>query len=135
MAIDDIIIAVMGATGAGKSTWISKTSRTNAKIGHDLSSCRSAIDISEVQGNDFRITTGTDSVQSYRFSDGQRNFVLVDTPGLDDTTMSDSNVVNRILDWLETEYRKGTKLNAILYLHRITDPRMQGSALRNLRMF
>ena len=43
--------------------------------------------------------------------------------------------MDKILDWLETSYRAGRQLSGIIYLHRIIDPRMQGSALRNMRMF
>jgi len=37
---DDIIIAVMGVTGAGKSTFISLLSNEEIKIGHGLQSCK-----------------------------------------------------------------------------------------------
>lgn len=40
-----------------------------------------------------------------------------------------------ILSWLEKSYQEGTKLNGLIYLHRIIDPRMPGSAMSNLRMF
>lgn len=40
-----------------------------------------------------------------------------------------------ILSWLKNSYGEGTRLNGIVYLHRICDPRMPGSAMSNLRMF
>ena len=61
--------------------------------------------------------------------------MLIDTPGFDDPLKSDTAVVDKILQWLETSYRAGRQLSGIIYLHRIVDPRMQGSALRNMRMF
>ena len=60
---------------------------------------------------------------------------MVDTPGFNDTTQSDKDVLHEIEHWLESSYRNGIRLTAIIYLHRIMDVRMQGSALRNLRMF
>jgi hypothetical protein len=60
---------------------------------------------------------------------------VVDTPGFDDTTQSDAAVMRKLLSWLESSYRSGTNLRGLIYLHRIIDPRMQGSALRNFRMF
>jgi ABC-type lipoprotein export system ATPase subunit len=36
---DDIIIAIMGVTGAGKSTFISLLSDEKIEIGHGLQSC------------------------------------------------------------------------------------------------
>jgi len=61
--------------------------------------------------------------------------VLVDTPGFDDTNIPDREVLDSITDWLTKSYVSGQKLNGIIYLHRITDPKMQGSALRSFNMF
>lgn len=63
------------------------------------------------------------------------NITLVDTPGFDDTYRSDAEILQSIVEWLTTTYKEGTRLSGILYLHRITDVRLQGSALRNLRVF
>lgn len=35
-----ILIAVMGMTGSGKTTFISKATRTEMEVGHDLKSCK-----------------------------------------------------------------------------------------------
>jgi len=59
----------------------------------------------------------------------------VDTPGFDDTFVSDGEILRKLSEWLTTSYREGKKVSAILYVHRISDPRMQGSALRNFRVF
>ena len=61
--------------------------------------------------------------------------VLLDTPGFDDTDRSDGEILREIASWLTTNYVEGHQLTAILYLHRITDIRMTGSAVRNLNMF
>jgi hypothetical protein len=60
---------------------------------------------------------------------------LVDTPGFDDTNRSDAEVLKDVAFWLAAAYTKETQLAGIIYLHRISDTRMGGSALRNLRMF
>lgn len=77
----------------------------------------------------------TVEVKEYRLQYEGINFVLVDTPGFDDTNISDQTILQKIIEWLTKCYQKGRKLNGILYLHRITDPRMQGTALRNFRIF
>ena len=64
-----------------------------------------------------------------------RTIYLVDTPGFDDTTRSDTDVLKDIAFFLSTVYTNQVKLAGIIYLHRITDPRMGGSALKNLYMF
>lgn len=63
------------------------------------------------------------------------NIYLIDTPGFDDTTLSDTDVLKEVAGWLTDSYSNKVKLNGILYMHRITDPRMQGSAMMNLVMF
>lgn len=77
----------------------------------------------------------TSRVSSYRFTHQNTDFVLVDTPGFDDTNCSDERIMTHVLEWLESSFRSGTRLNGLIYLHRIIDPKMQGSALNNMRMF
>ena len=77
----------------------------------------------------------TSTVTSYEVTIRDRKYILVDTPGFNDTYLSDSEVLRRLVEWLKSTYKAGTKLSGILYLHRITDSRMQGPALRNLNMF
>jgi len=74
-------------------------------------------------------------VSAYSFELYGRRYVLVDTPGFDDTFQSDVAVTEKILAWLNSSYRAGTRLNGVLYLHSIAQPRMSGSAFDNLCMF
>jgi hypothetical protein len=111
----DIVIAVMGVTGVGKSTFISYFSQT-AKVGIGLESCTIDVGIHEARIG------------------GQRCF-LIDTPGFDDTHRSDTDVLREVADWLNRSYKASIQLAGIVYLHRITDPRVGGSSLKNLRMF
>lgn len=78
---------------------------------------------------------GTGGIQAHSFSYCNINFTLVDTPGFDDASHSDTEILRMISGWLEQSFRRGEKLTAILYLHRIIDPRMAGSPLRNFGMF
>ena len=66
--------------------------------------------------------------------EGRRVF-LIDTPGFDDTHRSDTDVLTDVACFLSTWYQNRILLTGIIYLHRITDPRMAGSALKNLSMF
>ncbi|KAL5314359.1 hypothetical protein ACEPPN_018785 [Leptodophora sp. 'Broadleaf-Isolate-01'] len=111
------VLAVMGVTGAGKSSFIKLvTGDDSVKVGHSQ--------ISE-----------TKSISSYSVFIRDKKFTLVDTPGFDDDDLTDSDVLKLLVDWLSSTYKSGQKLNGILYLHRITDARMRGSSLRNLNMF
>lgn len=60
---------------------------------------------------------------------------LIDTPGFDDTTRTDTDVLRGIAGWLGVSYKASKRLSGLIYLHRISDPIMQGSAKRNLFMF
>ncbi|KHE87552.1 hypothetical protein GE21DRAFT_1331765 [Neurospora crassa] len=114
----DIIVAVMGMTGSGKSTFISHCMGVDLGIvGHGLQGCTQAVD--------FYVFPYSESVNVY----------LVDTPGFDDTNLTDSDVLKAIGTWMGDTYSKDIKLNGIIYLHRITDPRMVGSAKKNLFIF
>ena len=77
----------------------------------------------------------TSEITPYSFQHNGKTFVLVDTPGFDDSHVSDRDILAKLLAWLNTNYEKNQKLNGILYLHRIDAPRMQGTALRNFKMF
>ncbi|KAL1590965.1 hypothetical protein WHR41_00395 [Cladosporium halotolerans] len=112
----DVFIAVLGVTGAGKSTFISKCTEKEVSIGHNLQACTQEVGVFLCKSRDF-------------------NIYLVDTPGFDDTDRSDTEVLKEIASWLTASYSNSIKLHGIIYLHRITDPRMQGSGMRNLHMF
>ncbi|KAG9312302.1 P-loop containing nucleoside triphosphate hydrolase protein [Chiua virens] len=116
---NDIVIAVMGPTGSGKSTFIcSASGRETEGVGDGLKS----------------YTTEVRPIRFYDEESGQM-VVLVDTPGFDDTYKSDLDILNMISDWLSSSYKKHKLLSGILYLHRIMDNRMAGTPLKNLRVF
>ncbi len=60
---------------------------------------------------------------------------MIDTPGFDDTHRSDTQILKDIAYFLGAAYAKKVKLAGIIYLHRVTDVRMTGSAAKNLAMF
>ncbi|KAJ3570350.1 hypothetical protein NP233_g4464 [Leucocoprinus birnbaumii] len=116
---DDIIIAFMGPTGCGKSYFIDLlTGQIGKRAGASLASVTSDIQATRVRHRKY----------------GDR-IVLVDTPGFDDTHRSDMEILTLINEWLERTYKNDVKLSGLIYLHRITDNRMAGSPLKNLRMF
>ena len=66
---------------------------------------------------------------------GRREIALVDTPGFDDTKRSDAEILEQIVEFLCTQYELGIPLKGIIYMHRITDNKMSGSAQRYFEMF
>ncbi|KAL7948668.1 P-loop containing nucleoside triphosphate hydrolase protein [Trichoderma barbatum] len=114
---DAVVIAVMGGTGVGKSTFISLLTGENVGIGHDLQSC-------------------TTKVGVYNFNyNGRHTVYLLDTPGFDDTNRPDSEILQEIAFYLAAMYAQKVQLAGLIYLHRITDTRVSGSSLKNIRMF
>ncbi|KAH8881187.1 hypothetical protein GQ53DRAFT_668330, partial [Thozetella sp. PMI_491] len=115
----DVVIAVMGVTGAGKSTFISKcvTGPATPVIGHDIKSCTQNVGVYECEYSP--------DIKVY----------LIDTPGFDDTMRSDKQVLQDIAFWLGKTYKQSIRLTGIIYFHRIIDPRMTASARKNLFMF
>ncbi|KAG8785819.1 hypothetical protein FRC19_006477 [Serendipita sp. 401] len=114
---DDRIIIVMGPTGAGKSTFISyATGDEGQDIGHSLKSFTRDIIVRKT------IIKG-------------ESFALIDTPGFNDTTRSDYEILGEIAAFLTAAQKGRYRLDKLLYLHRISDNRMAGTPLRNLELF
>lgn len=124
----------MGVTGAGKSTFISLLSKESVEIGHGLDS--RSLPISSLQIVDW-LTCYSDTadvkIHGFRHGRGRIGY-LIDTPGFDDTTRSDSDVLKKIAFFLANSYYT-SKLSGLIYLHRIIDPKMGSSALKNLNVF
>ncbi|KAF2118944.1 hypothetical protein BDV96DRAFT_487804, partial [Lophiotrema nucula] len=108
----------IGLTGAGKSTFICHcTQEATAQVGHGLHSCTS------------RVTFHTIGLR------GGRKIHLVDTPGFDDNGRTDFETLQEIAYWLSLAYKHRLCIGGLIYLHRITDVRLQGAALRCLTVF
>ncbi|KAF8345737.1 P-loop containing nucleoside triphosphate hydrolase protein [Amanita rubescens] len=116
----DVVIGVMGPTGTGKSSFIQLiTGDKNVRIGHGIDSVTSEVDRFRYFERDGRCVT------------------FVDTPGFDDSRegVTDTDILQKIASFLDADFKGGKKLSGIIYLHRITDPRMGGISNRNLRLF
>jgi hypothetical protein len=66
--------------------------------------------------------------------DGTR-FYLVDTPGFDDTYRPDSEILREVALWLNKAHASDLKLAGIIFLQRISDVRVGGSGIKNIKMF
>ncbi|KAF2823259.1 hypothetical protein CC86DRAFT_237621, partial [Ophiobolus disseminans] len=110
---------IMGATGAGKSSFINHVllkGIQEAEVGHGQESCTADVLPMPFQLDDFKGS-------------------IIDTPGFDDTHLTDTQILEKIANWMEATYRVGIKITGILYLRDITQARMSGTALKNLSMF
>ncbi|EDR00727.1 uncharacterized protein LACBIDRAFT_313185 [Laccaria bicolor S238N-H82] len=117
------LIAVMGGTGTGKSSFINAILGKDATdVGHGLES-----QTSDIKEYDFLMKNGL-------------HVTLVDTPGFNDYTAdaggkSDLVILKEIGAFLKAKYDEDRKFSGILYLHNICDPRVGGSLQRNMTMF
>ena len=137
-AQDRLIVAVMGSRGAGKSSFVKLvTGRNDVQVGHGLGSSTdpSCSPSTRVTGANNPLVAVTSEVQAYDFEHDGKLLTIVDTPGFDDSAMSDRAILLRLLEWVKTELGASHKISGILYLHRIDAPRMQGSSLRNFSVF
>ncbi|TFK19340.1 kinase-like protein [Coprinopsis marcescibilis] len=117
---EDIIIAVMGATGTGKSTYINDLmGSTVAPVGNSIDSCTNEIQIYGCE----------------HLMDGSRRVFIVDTPGFDRTKVDDRTTLHTIATWLERTYRKQVTLSGILYFFDIGASRVTSTGRGNMSVF
>jgi hypothetical protein len=64
--------------------------------------------------------------------DHATKITLIDTPGFNDFTRPDMDILDSIVKYVQTKAH--SQIAGIIYLHRITDKRITGSSRMNLRM-
>ncbi|KAK3299903.1 P-loop containing nucleoside triphosphate hydrolase protein [Chaetomium fimeti] len=114
----DALIALMGLTGAGKTTFanVAVGDPTKLQVGHGVNPC-------------------TQDPQIVRFALDGRTVVLIDTPGFDDDTRSDVEILQDIVKWLADKgYLKKYRLDGLIMLHPITMNRVGGTERRRTRL-
>ncbi|PVG01585.1 hypothetical protein CPB86DRAFT_781384 [Serendipita vermifera] len=96
-------VILMGATGSGKSTFITRIIGKNLGIiGHDLQSC-------------------TEYVQEFPIKYKGNDIILVDTPSFNHTDLPNETILKRIGDWLKQKYMNNQAIAGIIFLQKITD--------------
>ena len=58
---------------------------------------------------------------TYKYND--HTVHLIDTPGFDDTSLSDTDVLAAVAQCFHKTYSGNIKLNGVIYIHRISDPK------------
>ncbi|KDR69850.1 hypothetical protein GALMADRAFT_145236 [Galerina marginata CBS 339.88] len=122
----DILIPVLGHTGAGKSYFINTVLKhPKMLVGTDLDSCTAEIAVGCIE-----------NIDEVRYPNLKaRRILLIDTPGFDDTQQDDYEILKRVATWLKQSYKKGARVEGVIYLHDITNDRFNGTARRNLKLF
>ncbi|KAK4692123.1 hypothetical protein P7C71_g5015, partial [Lecanoromycetidae sp. Uapishka_2] len=107
----------MGVTGAGKSSFIQQ--------------CVPAA--KNIVGEDYDSFT-RDCIPYPMTFEGRKVF-LIDTPGFNDSSVRDVDILNDLAGWLAKSYEESIRLNGLIYLHGIQDARMTGSDRMHLTVF
>ncbi|KAH6906247.1 TKL/TKL-ccin protein kinase [Coprinopsis sp. MPI-PUGE-AT-0042] len=116
---DDIIIAIMGPTGTGKSTFINDVLGTEvALVGHGVRACTETIDVYGCEHPVFN----------------SRRVFLVDTPGFG-VGISDERTLENLARWLSATYKSKVSLSGVLYFMSIGEMRLNGRDLGNMNVF
>ncbi|KAH8879930.1 hypothetical protein GQ53DRAFT_704915, partial [Thozetella sp. PMI_491] len=105
----------MGLAGSGKSTFISQVTGQDVGVGHGLQSCTQSLSFHCVELNGKLV-------------------YLVDTPGFNDTSRHDVGILQELAFFLARTYERGVPFGGIICLHRISDNRMSGSAVKNFAL-
>jgi len=129
---EPILIAVLGVTGAGKSTFINRATGSCLPVGHSIVSCMYII--YNVRLFLIRRPGTKDLAYADTRIDGKL-VRLIDTPGFDDTERTDADILEAIAKWLEGTYRQGTLLTGIILLQPISTNKVFGSEARRTRLF
>lgn len=109
----DIVIMLLGRTGAGKSSFFDKLfPGPQAREGQGLDSCTKDVE-SAVAAN---VTGKYSRIQNHRV-------VIVDTPGFDDTFVEDIDTLRKVAAWLEKSCSQEVVIGGIIYLHDISAQR------------
>ncbi|THU96282.1 hypothetical protein K435DRAFT_797433 [Dendrothele bispora CBS 962.96] len=116
----DIVILVTGAVGAGRSTFINdflgKPDRMKVGSPSSLVTCTTRIDYEIVNSSSQR----------------KNRLVLVDTPGFDNESKSDFEVLQEIASWIQESFPQGVGQGRIIYLHDISRDRYRSMGNTNV---
>ncbi|KAF8606257.1 hypothetical protein BDV93DRAFT_604753 [Ceratobasidium sp. AG-I] len=114
---NQVYILVMGPTGAGKSTFINTICNSTLAVSDGLKSCTHQVDVSTYQTDDNTVIH------------------LIDTPGFNDSTRSAVEILQEISSGLQMMHEFDMPIHGIIYMHRISDQRISGSACRDFSTF
>jgi len=133
-----VLIAVMGKTGTGKTSFVNAVTGTGLTVGHGLEPCEYSLSAAfplvrlRVSSNK---TLGTTGIQAASTNSNGREVWLINTPDFDHTHRSDIAQLSTIVNCIQQPNHEHKDLSGIIYLHGIIETRMKSSNMKNLRMF
>ncbi|KAK3361912.1 hypothetical protein B0T24DRAFT_97612 [Lasiosphaeria ovina] len=117
MVGSDILIAVIGVTGAGKTSFVAQASgRQDLETSHDIESCAQSV------------------VPVKCTIDGQV-VTLIDTPGFDDSRRNEVQILKLVATYLSLTHGAGKRLTGIVFVQPMEAARLTGSELLRTTVF
>ncbi|TFK24900.1 hypothetical protein FA15DRAFT_388311 [Coprinopsis marcescibilis] len=124
----------MGPKGSGKSSFIcnllANDTQRKPTISHQLEPCTQNIE-------HFCMTVSDELLREHVILQGLvgRRIVLLDTPGFDDGSVGDFEILRRVAHWVAASYSQDVQVAAFLYIYPIYPGRFTRSEGKNLQMF
>ncbi|KAI6142844.1 kinase-like domain-containing protein [Pisolithus tinctorius] len=115
---NDIVIVVMGPRRSGISNFINK-----------LANCEEGREADKLIPRMHGIRELTLDLPC------GRRYVLVDTPGFDDTSWRTQYILRELANWLHDKYFEDVKITGVIYTHRVTDDHISRTVRENLDQF
>ena len=119
----EIVIVVLGSTGAGKTSFIKSVTGADLEIGHSLLSSKS-LNYTITSFITLLISTATKDILAVPYKIGHQDVTLVDTPGFDDSHLTESDISYSIIRWMKNTYHNRYVLSGVISIGRITDFRL-----------
>ncbi|KAH6847685.1 hypothetical protein B0I37DRAFT_149857 [Chaetomium sp. MPI-CAGE-AT-0009] len=117
MASANVLIAVIGVTGAGKTTFVSRVTGDTTLASND------------------GVDSVTEEAVSITCKIDRQSVTLIDTPGFDDRERTEVDILKLVSKHLMETYQKGTKLNGVVFLQPINQPRVGAAEAGRTRLF
>ena len=74
--------------------------------------------------------SGTTNITWYSVNLFGEHIHIIDTPGFDDSSLSDSDILQMLVTELAAMYQNDKHLTGLLYIHDITEVRMKSSVTK-----
>ena len=102
------------------------------KVGYGKEACECSLAALEYW---LRLTGGTGTAEAKFYQIPDTDIYLMDTPGFDDTYLSDAEILKNIATALVDAFNNQAEIQGALYIHLVTEAKMRRSSRKYLIIF